>query len=237
MPQHATEWLAGRSVREVVARGKHLLTRIDDGRTLHTHLGMDGSWRVVPRTGSRRRGGPAFEIRVLLENAEWVALGFRLPVVDLLRTADEDRVVGHLGPDLLGSDWDAAEAVHRLSADPAREIGLALLDQRNLAGLGNVYQIELCFLRGITPWTPVEEAGDLRRLVDLAHQVLRLNRDHADMVTTGDRRPGRRRWVYQQDSCGRCGGRVSRGPLGIGESARLVYWCPRCQRGPAPRAT
>ena len=106
----------------------------------------------------RGRGGPAWQVRVVLEVEDRVAVGFRLPVVELVPTAAEDTVVGHLGPDLLGADWDAQaaeEAVRRLRSDPEREIGLALLDQRLVAGLGNLYRCELLFLRGIAPWTRV----------------------------------------------------------------------------------
>ncbi|MFD9128814.1 DNA-formamidopyrimidine glycosylase family protein, partial [Kitasatospora sp. NPDC059571] len=110
VPAHATADLTDRLVTEVVPRGKHLLTRFDGGLTLHTHLRMDGRWAVF-RTGERWHGGPAHEIRAVLSTAEHSAVGYRLPVVELLRTADEPQAVGHLGPDLLGADWDAAEAL------------------------------------------------------------------------------------------------------------------------------
>ena len=139
VPQLATTDLTGRDVLEVISRGKHLLTRVEGGLTLHTHFRMDGTWHLY-RPGEQRRGGPDWQVRVVLANAEWEAVGYRLPVVELLETADEHRAVGHLGPDLLGPDWSTDEAVRRLRADPGREIGMALLDQRNLAGLGNLYQ-------------------------------------------------------------------------------------------------
>src|SRR5438067_7706619 len=101
VPQHATADLTGRRVREVVSRGKHLLIRVEGGLTLHTHFRMDGSWRLY-RAGERWRGGPAHQVRAVLTTAEWQAVGYRLPVVELLPTAAEDTVVGHLGPDLLG---------------------------------------------------------------------------------------------------------------------------------------
>ncbi len=123
VPQLATADLAGRTVTEVVSRGKHLLFRLDgtagDPLTLHTHFRMDGTWHLY-RTGERRRGGPDWQVRVLLENADWQAVGYRLPVVELLPRDGEVDAVGHLGPDLLGPDWDPAEAVRRLAADPER---------------------------------------------------------------------------------------------------------------------
>jgi endonuclease VIII len=145
VPQLATTDLAGRTVTEVVSRGKHLLTRVDDDLTLHTHFRMDGTWHLY-RPGDRWRGGPQWQVRVLLETAAWQAVGYRLPVVELLPRDREDDAVGHLGPDILGPDWDPAEAVRRLAAQPDREVGDALLDQRNLAGIGNLYKAESLFL-------------------------------------------------------------------------------------------
>ena len=129
--------LTGRTVLEVASRGKHLLTRIDGDLTLHTHFRMDGSWRLF-RAGQRWTGGPAHTIRVVLANAEWSAVGYRLPVVELIPTSEERQVVGHLGPDLLGPDWDPDVALANLRGRPDEQIGVALLDQRNLAGLGNI---------------------------------------------------------------------------------------------------
>src|SRR3954462_15823136 len=123
VPRHATADLSGRTVLESLSRGKHLLTRVEGGLTVHTHLRMDGSWRVLP---AGRRTAPGDQIRLVLANEQWQAVGVRLGVVDLLKTADEHRVVGHLGPDLLGGDWDPAEAVRRLREAPERTIGEAL---------------------------------------------------------------------------------------------------------------
>jgi endonuclease VIII len=157
VPAHATADLTGREVREVVARGKHLLTRMEGDLTLHTHLAMEGRWQVYP-AGGRWTGGSEWQVRAVLGNTESTAVGYRLAVVELLRTRDEDTAVGHLGPDLLGPDWDSAEALRRLMLDPRRPVGQALLDQRNLAGIGNVYANELCFLAAVTPWTPTPAA-------------------------------------------------------------------------------
>ncbi|MFW6092108.1 MAG: DNA-formamidopyrimidine glycosylase family protein [Actinomycetota bacterium] len=226
VPRHATADLRGRTVVEVVARGKHLLIRIEPDLTVHSHLGMDGSWRVRPASG-RVPGPGAHRVRAVLGNARWLAVGSELASLDLVRTVDEGSLVGHLGPDLLGTDWDADEAVRRLAASPDRPVVEALLDQRNLAGLGNVYAAELLFLRGVRPSTPVSEAGDVDRLVRLAREVLRANRDRTGHVTTGDRRPGRRHWVYGRagEPCRRCGTQIDRGEA----AGRVTYWCPRCQ--------
>jgi endonuclease-8 len=238
VPALATADLSGRQVADVVPRGKHLMVRTEDGWTLHTHLRMDGAWRIY-RPGERWGGGPTHQIRAVLANDHAVAVGYRLPVLELLATSAEDTVVGHLGPDLLGPDWDPDEAVRRLLAAPARPIGEALLDQRNLAGVGNVYKSELCFLRGITPWTPTGECPDPARLVALAHRLLDANKARHDHVTTGDLRRGRTHWVYGRahHPCLRCGTPIRVLRQGQGSTPtddRVTYWCPSCQRGPAP---
>ncbi|TNY34820.1 DNA-formamidopyrimidine glycosylase family protein [Thermomonospora catenispora] len=230
VPALATTDLRGRVVREVRARGKHLLIRVDGALTVHTHLRMDGVWRI-------RRAGPPLRdhrIRLALGNARWLALGYALGVVELLRTEEEDSAVGRLGPDLLGPDWDPAEAVHRLLRRPERAIGEALLDQSLLAGIGNVYKSELCFLRGVHPWRPVGETADLPGLVDLAHRLLEANKRRHGHITTGDLRPGRRHWVYGRAGrpCRRCGALIEHALQGPETGERLTFWCPRCQPRP-----
>ena len=156
VPAIATADLSGGTVVETVSRGKHLLTRIDsrDTRwTLHTHLKMEGSWRVYDRGQRWSKAGHL--ARVVLHTRERTAVGFQLGIVELVLREHEDKIVGHLGPDLLGPDWDPDEAVRRLTADPDRPVGEALLDQRNLAGIGTIYRTELCFLTGYDPRTPV----------------------------------------------------------------------------------
>ena len=152
VPRYATVNLAGQSVSAAVARGKHLLIRTDGGLTIHTHLKMEGSWRVRPAAEPL---ADSYKVRLLLANSEWQAAGYSLGVTEVLPMSQEHRVTGHLGPDLLGPDWDAEQAAARLAALPDRPIGEALLDQRNLAGIGNVYKCEVLFLRGVSPWRPV----------------------------------------------------------------------------------
>jgi endonuclease-8 len=235
VPQLAETDLSGRQVLEVVPRGKHLLTRVSGGITLHTHFRMDGSWHLY-RPGDRWTGGPDWQVRAVLTTAPWVAVGYRLPVVALLPTAREDDVVGHLGPDLLGPGWDAAEAVRRLAAEPDREVGLALLDQRVLAGLGNLYRSEVLFLRGLTPWVRVVDVPDLPALVEKGRRLLTANRGRWEQSTTGSLRTGEMHWVFERAGrpCRRCGTRVVSAEQGEAPHARLSYWCPHCQRGPAP---
>jgi endonuclease VIII len=230
VPQLATADLTGRGVLDVVSRGKHLLTRVDGGLTLHTHFKMEGAWHLY-RPGERWRGGPAWQVRVVLANAEWEAVGYRLPVVELLPTDEETRVVGHLGPDLLGPAWDLAEAVRRVTADPDRSIGEALLDQRNLAGIGTFYRAELLFLQGIHPRTPVREIGNLRRVIQRGQQLLYANRWRTEQSTTGDLRPNRRTYVFERPGqpCRRCGTAIRTEEFGPLMQERRSYWCPRCQ--------
>lgn len=229
VPRYATTNLAGRTVTEVAARGKHLLIRLEGGITVHTHLRMDGSWRVRP---ARERIGGSHRIRLVLANDTWQAVGYQLGIVEVLPTAREASVVGHLGPDLLGPDWDEAEAARRLRAVPARAIGEALLDQRNLAGIGNIFLTEMLFLRGISPWRPVGEVADLDALLELGRRLLEANKDRIGQVTTGVRRRGEETWVYGRagQPCRRCGTTVRRAEQGGAGEERVRFWCPRCQR-------
>ncbi|MCX5034942.1 Fpg/Nei family DNA glycosylase [Streptomyces coelicoflavus] len=236
VPRYATVDLTGRPVLDVTPRGKHLLARVEGGLTVHSHLRMDGSWKVFA-PGQRWSGGPAHQIRVILGTADRTAVGYRLPVLEVLRTADEQRAVGHLGPDLLGPDWDPARALDNLRADPARPLGEALLDQRNLAGIGNVYKCELCFLLGITPWLPVGElpADRAAQLPSLARRLLEANRDRPVRRTTGVRGPDLFVYGRAPRPCLRCGTSVRVADQGDGSRDRPTYWCPTCQSGPAPR--
>jgi endonuclease VIII len=230
VPQLATVDLAGRRVTDVVSRGKHLLVRLDDELSLHTHFRMDGTWHLY-RHGDRRRGGPDWQVRVLLENDAWQAVGYRLPVVELLPRTREGDAVGHLGPDLLGPDWDPDEAVRRLAAGPDREVGDALLDQRNLAGIGNLYKAETLFLCGLSPWRPMGEVPDPGAVVGLAQRLLYINRERPAQVTTGINRRGQNHWVFERTGrpCRRCGTRIRSAQQGAPPHARVTYWCPACQ--------
>ncbi|MER6344622.1 Fpg/Nei family DNA glycosylase [Streptomyces sp. NPDC001595] len=235
VPRFATADLTGRAVLDVTPRGKHLLTRIEGGLTLHSHLRMDGAWKIY-RPGERWTGGPEHQIRAILGNDDRTAVGYRLPVLELLRTAEEDRAVGHLGPDLLGPDWDPERALANLLADPDRALGEALLDQRNLAGIGNVFKSELCFLLGATPWLPVGAlpADRAAQLATVAKKLLEANRDRPIRSTTGRR--GQDLYVYGRAPrpCLRCGTRIRVADQGDGSRDRPTYWCPTCQTGPAP---
>jgi endonuclease-8 len=241
VPEWAEVDLRGSRVIQTVSRGKHLLTRVGDV-TIHSHLKMEGSWHIY-RPGAAWRS-PAFQARVVLATAERQAVGFRLGRVEVISRAAEDEVVGHLGPDLLGSDWSLDEALRRLRSRPGVPIGEALLDQRNLAGVGNMYKAEVCFLMGVHPNLPVADVDALPRLVERAQQLLEVNKSRSAQSTTGDLRRGKELWVYGRRGlpCRRCGTKIRREVfVSVADlerradarpdqdRARETYWCPRCQ--------
>lgn len=220
VPRFATTDLSGQTVLGTGTRGKHLLTRTDAGLTLHTHLRMDGSW--VTLEPGRRWPKPAHQARAVLETASAQAVGFLLGVVELIRTEDEAATLGHLGPDLLGPDWDETEAVRRLEQHADEPVFDALRDQTSLAGIGTIWAAEACFTRGTHPATPVGEAGDLTRLVRVARLKLQQSVDGARVPMA----------VYGREraACRRCGTPVQRIPLGTAEQRpRDAYFCPSCQ--------
>jgi endonuclease-8 len=231
VPQLATANLAGSTVIDVLARGKHILMRVNAELTLHSHLRLDGSWRL----GKSRlpSNGPAHQIRAILRTPSWVAAGYRVHDLAVVPTDQEHTLVGHLGPDLLGPDWDEDKAAHRIAEQPDREIGDAVVDQRNLAGIGNLYKAELLFLSGISPWTRVKDVKDVKGVVRRAQRLLRANRDRWAQVTTGVNRTGEQLWVFERrgDPCRRCGTPVRMDMQGEPPYDRMTYWCPTCQPG------
>lgn len=232
VPQLATTDLSGYNVIESASRGKHLLLRLkreQDRQTLHSHLRMEGAWRAY-KPGERWTARPAHLIRVVLRTAEAVAVGYHLHEIALVPTEQENSLVGHLGPDLLGDDWDPAEAVRRISQHPDLTIAEALLDQRNLAGVGNLYKAETLFLRGIWPWTPVRDVPDLDKTVRMAQKLVASNRGRWTQTTTGSLRRGQTSYVYgrRAQPCRRCGAAIEKAEL----DDRVTYWCPRCQPRP-----
>lgn len=229
VPAFATLDLTGDKIEGVVSRGKHLLMRIGE-YSIHSHLKMEGSWHLYRPESRWRR--PDFDARAVIATEEWVAVGFGLGTLDVVARSDEDSVVGYLGPDLLGADWDADEARRRLLTDPETPAYIAVLDQRNLAGIGNEYANELLFLRGVHPTTPIGSAADIDKLLATAHRLLHANKDRAVRSTTGDLRPRRTSWVYARagEPCLRCGTRIETAQFGPTPLVqRDAYWCPHCQ--------
>ena len=221
VPRFATVDLTGHVVDEVCSRGKHLFIRVGPA-SIHSHLKMDGSWRVTSR--AKRVD---YRVRIILEASDIRAVGIDLGVLEILDRAHDGDAVEHLGPDLLGDDWDPKLAAANLTARPDRPIAEALLDQRVLAGIGNVYCNELCFVSGHLPTAPVSAVTDPYRLVSRARDMLWANRFRWNRCTTGDTRTGRQLWVYGRagQSCRRCGTPINYDDLG----ERVAYWCPACQ--------
>lgn len=231
-PSLSTMRLAGATTTQVLARGKHLLQRLDTGISIHSHLRMDGQWRIeaTPRVSSRQLADP--RLRAVVASADWTALGLRLGMLDVVPTPDEHTLVGHLGPDLLGPDWDPEEAVRRLSAS-GTDIGSALLDQTNLAGIGTLYAAESLFLERINPWTRVSllDPAVLYAVVGRAQRLLDSNRRYAVQTTTGERARGRTTWVHGRSElpCRRCGRAVRVAGIGVSPRERAMCYCPGCQ--------
>ncbi|KAE8762416.1 Fpg/Nei family DNA glycosylase [Georgenia thermotolerans] len=226
--------LAGVGVVENATRGKHLLTRLDDGRTLHTHLRMEGVWRLV-RTGDLASGASRADrnpyVRAVLGTARWTCLGINLGMVDLVPTAEEARLVGHLGPDLLAPELDADAAAARILAQDERGIAEVLLDQTVVAGLGTIYMAETLWTHRVWPWTP---AGSLdavaRELVTTGRRLMRRSADARLPTATGDPRRSTNVHGRERRPCPRCGTPIARGKAGTPPRQRSVYYCPSCQR-------
>lgn len=224
VPRFAAADLTGHTVDEVVSRGKHLFIRV--GRaSIHSHLKMDGSWLVSTRG---RRVREDHRVRIILEADRVQAAGIDLGQLEILDRESDLTVVAHLGPDLLGPDWDSKVAAANLAGDPGRPIAEALLDQRVMAGVGNVYCNELCFVFGHLPTAQASAVSDPHRLVTRAHDMLVANRFRWNRTTTGNRRSGEELWVYGRAGlpCRRCGTLIETDRAG----GRVTYWCPSCQR-------
>jgi endonuclease-8 len=230
VPRYAEADLSGYPVDEVLSRGKHLFIRVGPA-SIHSHLKMDGSWRISPR------GVPAHKIRILLRAPDVTAAGIDLGVLEILDRDHDVDAVAHLGPDLLGEDWDPHVAAANLLADPDRGLAAALLDQRIMAGVGNVYANELCFIFGRRPLSTVATLTDPLRVAIRAREMLWANRLRRDRTTTGNSRSGQQLWVYGRagQPCRRCHSRIARTQpgigigVGIGTGDRISYWCPSCQ--------
>lgn len=215
----------GEPIERVWARGKHLLIAFGGGPTLHTHLGMNGSWHVA---GARRRTGRPPVVTILAGEVEVCC--FSAATVELLGDDELRRhpVLGRLGPDLCLVDADIDEAVRRLgNLDPSTEIGVALLDQTVAAGIGNVYRSEVAWACRVDPRRPLGsvDAATRRELYSTAGRLLRGNLGTSRRTTDAGALAVYRR---QGRACRRCGGTVLRQRLG--EHARSVWWCPGCQR-------
>jgi endonuclease VIII len=236
--------LVGRQIESVRAHGKWLLIRLSGDLGLLTHMRMNGSWHVY-RPGERWQRSRA-DLRILIETDAFVAAAFQVPLAELLtgRALARHPALTALGPDLLDDTFDAPEAARRIQRQGLRGIGEVLLDQRVMAGVGNVFKSEILFAVGIDPLAPVSglEDAQVSAVVSTARRFLRANVEeetgHARLTWTGYRRttgradPRAALWVYGRagQGCRRCGTPIVAAKQG--PDARLTYWCPRCQAVP-----
>ncbi len=236
-PSLATADLRGARTLEIRSRGKHLLHRLDTGLTLHSHLRMEGQWRIEATAALTPRLLTNGQLRALLGTTRWTAIGLRLGMLDLVATDAEDSLVGHLGPDVLGPDWDPQRAAANLAASQ-ETIGAALLDQRTLAGVGTMYAAESLFLERLGPWTPAASlaAPTIVGLVERAHRLLDTGRRSAIQSTTGSTRRGETTFVHGRSGrpCRRCGTTVRVAMVGAPPQERTLFYCPGCQGGLGP---
>lgn len=254
-PALATTDAVGATIHRVWPWGKHLFWELGTPHgsdILHTHLRMEGTWRIHP--AGAPWSAPGHTARIVVRVAgepdpsrEVELVGHDLGLVELWPASQYGQRTAHLGPDPLGSDWDSSgrwapsgrdEAVARLSAQRATSLGEALLDQRVIAGLGNVFRAELCFLLGTHPASDVQ-SRDAATVVDLGARLLQTNRDRLVRVFTGNERPGENTYVYRRHRrpCRRCGTAIRQGVLGGATTVadpragqeRVIHWCPNCQ--------
>jgi endonuclease VIII len=232
--------IVGRTIEAISARGKHLLIAFSGDLVLRTHLRMNGSWHIYPAGGRWQR--PARDMRVLVCTADACAVGFNVPVAELLTGRDIERhkQLQALGPDLLAPAFDRAAALQRIRARANEAIADVLLDQRAMAGIGNVFKSEILFLAGVLPFTAVRSIADadLERIVDISREQLAANvmtRSQTLSPASGRRTtmsldPGAKLWVYSRGGkpCRRCGTPIQSRKSGL--DARVTYWCPVCQR-------
>ena len=232
--------LAGRTIESVSSRGKHLLIAFSGDLVLRTHMRMNGSWHIY-RPGERWQR-PARDMRILVATDDFVAVGFSVPVAELLtlRELSRHKELQALGPDLLAADFDGADALQRMRGHPRDAIADALLNQRIIAGIGNVFKSEILFVTGIDPFQPVSALTDeaLVRIIAEAKAQLRanvLNRSQTLSTAVGRRTtrsldPRETLWVYGRGGkpCRNCGTPIRAKKTGL--DARLTYWCPQCQQ-------
>jgi endonuclease-8 len=237
--------LAGQTVEQVEARGKWLLVHFSGGGILASHLLMSGRWHIY-RQGERWQLA-RIHMRIVIENAEYQAVGFRVPVARMhtAQSLDRDLRVAIPERDLLRTEFDTAAALERLIAQGDQAVADALLNQSVLAGVGNVFKSEICFVNGLNPFRTIASLTRIEAAAAIAsaQKLLRANvlEDSGDMIVTyrGQQRrtthasdPSQSLWVYgrQGEPCRRCGEPIRRRIQGA--DARVTFWCPRCQPMP-----
>lgn len=249
VPRYATVHLEGSTVQRVWPYGKHLFMQFArseaESLILHTHLKMEGQWAIHYKGDRWRKPGHSARVVLQLANQprDIEMVGHWLGVVEAYPADFYNERIAHLGPDILREDWEVGgskEAARRILARPERTIGAALLDQRNVAGIGNEYRAEACFIAGVHPATPVALV-DVPRILNVSRRIMWSNRHSPVRVTTGVRRAGETTYVFGRNNarCRRCGTPIAKSPLGgvdaggdEGELERIIWWCPHCQPFP-----
>lgn len=231
-PTAAGVTFEGRTVLGTHPYGKHLFTRFDDARTLHTHLRMEGAWRVEPTGSAGARAGGAF-VRAVLADTTWTAVGNRLGMLDVVPTAQERSLIAHLGPDVLADDFPEAglpDALARWAARGATPVAEVLLDQTVAAGIGTIFCAESLFARRLWPWTPADQS-DAATLLMTARVLMARSVAARTPTATGDTAPGRGTQVHGRlrQPCRRCGTPVAVGTARRPPMERPVFFCPTCQ--------
>ena len=222
--------LAGAVVVGNVPVGKHLLTRLADGRTLHTHLRMDGHWRIAA-AGQERGADRSWRVRVVLGTHRWTCLGRELGMVDLVATRDEQRLVGHLGPDLLADDVDLDLCGQRVRAGGERPVGAVLLDQRVVCGIGTIYLAESLWAHRIHPLRPAREVSEAHEVCATVRRLMLRSADAPLPTATGHGERGRTTHVHGREgrACRRCGTPIAVVEVGPPGQLRPAFFCPTCQ--------
>ena len=237
--------LAGQTVSQVESRGKWLLMHFSGGATLATHMLMSGSWHIY-RPGERWQQ-PRFNMRIVVETSDYIAVGFKVPVAKMLRAHELERAIRIPGGeiDVLRSEFDAAEVVRRILRCGDEEIGDVLLHQEVIAGVGNVFKSEICFVTAIHPFCKVRDLSEeqIALIIATARRLVKANvmEDSGDMIvtyggrqrrTTHESDPSLSLWVYgrHRDGCRKCGEAIRKRLQAF--DARVTFWCPKCQLMP-----
>ena len=242
VPRYATVRFDGLVCEEVWPYGKHLFMDFGGELILHTHLKMEGTWAIHYAGDRWRKPGHSARVVLQMENTprDIELVGHWLGLVEVFPAREFEQRMAHLGPDILAPEWldgGFEEAVRRIESRPERSIGAALLDQCNVAGLGNEYRAEICFLAGVHPATPVALV-DVPQILTISRRLIWANRDSPVRVTTGVKRAGETTYVFgrNRQRCRRCGTLIEKSTLGgvdaggdEGELERVIWWCPHCQ--------
>jgi len=220
--------IAGRTIERVRAAGKHLIIDFSGALSLRTHMRMNGSWHIY-KTGERWQR-PRSDMRVVVATDDYVAVGFNVPIAEFHAT---ESLTLDLGPDLLGADFDLEETTRRIRERGDEEIADVLLNQRVIAGIGNVFKSEVLFLANVSPFRRVTEVSDeeLQKILTLSRRLLQRNVQPGarERRTTDRAHPAEALWVYSRrgEPCRKCGARIEYRKQG--RDVRGTYWCPKCQ--------